>query len=515
MAITDYLFGAYRKKNNRNRITAHDVVELQRAGFFNAPVFKGEVDLILRDATTGKVQEHIHDSNLVTNALDDIFKSNYCGLLDYSKIMPIIPNLLGGVLCFQNGLGNDATSYGAPCDNHVTAHAGNEAPASVLADLTRGAPNDSESYRTEHGFRQCWEWTASQGIGQISSVALTHKNTGNYWIYNTNGDFQPCVRADDGTNNYYDSQASGGNYTENSKKAPTLFNPSTDLVYSFEQAFASNVSTLTVNKWKMPMLQNITLMSDALQGERSVQKTEATIELGTVTTYSNYRKPRNLCFVRPDWSHDLIYLYFITQTRTDGSNYGARLEYGTLNTDTLAYTYGGVIGGSSAGGAESNYNIYYLADAEAIRPIDYDDNGNLFFVLGKYARANVPRTGTASFYERQNDFTSPVSTDLCSVQGDFTVHGQTMTWGTGSTDEINIAPLNVTIGEGRRTVGGLPVSPIGFMSSGFANRNTKDSRIGCYLNTMYLGTKFNLSEPVEKLGNQSMQVIYTLTEVTS
>ena len=512
MELKDYLFDEYRRNNNKSLVTAKDYIKSQNLGFLTAPKLKGEVDIILKDDMTGKVKEHVHDENLVTNALADIFASNWGGQLDYTKIMPIIPNLMGGVLCFQNGLGNDATSYGAPCDNPVTAHAGNESPASVLADLTRGAPNDSESYRTEHGFRQCWDWTASQGIGQISAVALTHKNTGNWWIYDTEGRLQPVVRADNGTKGYYyGTGGSANDYDENAKLAPTLYNPTTKMVYSFQQTITNNVSTLTVNKWLQPMQTDITLMSDGLQGERSVNKTEAVIELGTITSSNNYKKGRNLCFVRPDWEHDRIYLYFVTQIRSDSANYGSRVEYGTLDADTLAYTYGGQIIQAS-GGLENRYNPFFLTDPNAIRPIDYDDNGNLFIVVSNYHYANIPRTGNASLVETD---ISAIYADLMSTQGDFTVMSKFMTWGTGEGQIIPITPLSesVNLGEGRRTIGGLPKTPVGFMSSTFANRTAKLPLIGCYLNTMYLATKFNLQEPVEKLGNQSMQVIYTLTEV--
>ena len=52
-----------------------DYIKSQNLGFLRAPMLKGEVDIILRDATTGKLREHVHDENLVTNALADIFAS--------------------------------------------------------------------------------------------------------------------------------------------------------------------------------------------------------------------------------------------------------------------------------------------------------------------------------------------------------------------------------------------------------------------------------------------------------
>lgn len=508
MELKDFLFDEYRR-NNKSLVTAKDYIKSQNLGFLQAPALKGEVDIILRDATTGKLREHIHDENLVTNAIADIFASNWGGQLDYTKIMPIIPNLMGGVLCFQNSLDNDATSYGAPCDNPVTAHAGNESPASVLADLSRGAPNDAESYRTEHGFRQAWDWTASQGIGQISAVALTHKNTGNYWIYDTEGRLQPVVRADNGTNYYY--WDTNNDYEDNAKKAPLIYNPETRMVYSFQQSVTSNVSTLTVNKWLQPMLTDITLMSTTLQGERAVAKTEAVIELGKITTANNYQKGRNLAYVRPDFENDRIVLYFVTTIRVDDNNYGKRVEYGYLDADTLAYTYGGQLV-DAEGGAEANYNNDYVDIPNAIRPVDYDDNNNLFFPISSYYVANIPKTGSASVTQRSRNFVNPYVSELMSVQGDFTVMSHYMTWGTGETQEVKITPI-YDLGEGRRTIGGLPKTPVGYMSSNIYNRNAKQALIGCYLNTMYLATKFNLQEPVEKLGNQSMSVIYSLQEV--
>lgn len=81
-----------------------DVVKTKEINGVKIPKLKGEVVVRLFDEKTGKLEKEVHGENMVTDAVEDIFKSNYFGLLDYNSLMPISDELFGGVLCFRNEL---------------------------------------------------------------------------------------------------------------------------------------------------------------------------------------------------------------------------------------------------------------------------------------------------------------------------------------------------------------------------------------------------------------------------
>lgn len=156
--------------------------------------YRGEVKIQVFDARTDKLVQEAHGHNMVTNAVRDIFASNYFGLMNYQNLLPI-RDLFGGVLCFRDALTEDADSYYPPISsaNPVTAHAGQG--TNITADSTRGYANVALSYPVTNGFQFCWEFNTSQGNGKISSLALTHKDTGDYWL-NGGAAYEPIKNLD-------------------------------------------------------------------------------------------------------------------------------------------------------------------------------------------------------------------------------------------------------------------------------------------------------------------------------
>ena len=147
---------------------------------------KGTMVMELTDAETGAV-ETVTEENMVTNAMNNILGSNPMGVF-YSEVeladvlawngslLPICPNMIGGILLFSKTLEENADIMYAGSDNLPVAYASNNVNSS--ANTARGSMNQTESKALENGYKFVWEFTPSQGNGTIAAVALTSAQGG-------------------------------------------------------------------------------------------------------------------------------------------------------------------------------------------------------------------------------------------------------------------------------------------------------------------------------------------------
>ena len=127
------------------------------------PKLKGHVKITLRDLYHTRV---IEGENLITDAIADILANNYVGAIDTSKILTLADQWFGGILVYEQAHTLNVSNYFIPADddNHLWAHAGDEAPASAeiaQQDLGRGSPTNTT--RTSNSITHTWEWGHSQG----------------------------------------------------------------------------------------------------------------------------------------------------------------------------------------------------------------------------------------------------------------------------------------------------------------------------------------------------------------
>ncbi|MDD3021452.1 MAG: hypothetical protein PHX61_10835 [Alphaproteobacteria bacterium] len=150
----------------------------------------GHAKIELTNGSTGEKEVIEHD-NLVTNALQYLVSEDPMGMWyfrspDYPygnglfdggfPILPIIQNSIGGVLCFADPLEENVNSIYADAANVITARSSND--VNPNANPVRGSMNLSESGKIEKGYRFVFDFTTSQGNGQISSIALTSRQGG-------------------------------------------------------------------------------------------------------------------------------------------------------------------------------------------------------------------------------------------------------------------------------------------------------------------------------------------------
>lgn len=142
---------------------------------------KGTMVMELTDINTSEV-ETITEENMVTNAVNDILGFNpmgvfYCeaeystGLVWTGNLLPICPNMIGGILLFSKALEENADNIYVKSDNLPVAYASNN--VNSTANTARGSLNLTESKKLDNGYKFVWEFTPSQGNGTIAAVALT------------------------------------------------------------------------------------------------------------------------------------------------------------------------------------------------------------------------------------------------------------------------------------------------------------------------------------------------------
>lgn len=144
---------------------------------------KGRTTITLEDIRTRR-REIYHDENMITSAIGKIMASNYFGMTDYYRMLPV-SNFVGGCMLFEDPLTENANNIFPPSDavNHLVGHAGSSTYSG--SSNTRGQPNGTASVVDPANglIKNVWDWGLEQANGDISAVALTSGAGGNFALY--------------------------------------------------------------------------------------------------------------------------------------------------------------------------------------------------------------------------------------------------------------------------------------------------------------------------------------------
>ena len=147
----------------------------------------GNLTIELADQNTGET-ETLSETNMVTNAVNDILGVNPMAtmyktadeyddtLIWNNELLPICPNMIGGILLFSSSITEAADNLYLPSTNLPVAYASNDVNAT--ANTKRGSMNLTESMKLTNGYKFVWEFTPSQGNGTIAAVGLTSRQGG-------------------------------------------------------------------------------------------------------------------------------------------------------------------------------------------------------------------------------------------------------------------------------------------------------------------------------------------------
>lgn len=163
---------------------------------------KGTMVLELTDVNTSEV-ETVVEENMITNAVNDILGLNPMGVFykaggEYDEavlwngnLLPVCPNMIGGILLFSDALEEDADNIYVSSGNLPVAYASNN--VNSTANTARGSLNLTESKALDNGYKFVWEFTPGQGNGTIAAVALTSALGGQNRYGSLVGDASPFL----------------------------------------------------------------------------------------------------------------------------------------------------------------------------------------------------------------------------------------------------------------------------------------------------------------------------------
>ena len=164
---------------------------------------KGEMVIELADSGTGQV-ETVRETNMITDAVNNILGMDPMGiylkasgeydsaLLWNGTLLPICPNMIGGILLFPSALEEKADHIYEQGRNLPVAYASNNVNSG--SDVAGGSLNQTESKKLNNGYKFVWEFTPSQGNGNIASVALTSALGGQNAFGSEAGDASVTIR---------------------------------------------------------------------------------------------------------------------------------------------------------------------------------------------------------------------------------------------------------------------------------------------------------------------------------
>lgn len=471
----------------------HDNIRAERFSQVKLPKLKGHVKVELKNVETGKIKIAYEGDNMITNALQDIFDSNYCGALAYRKCLPLYSKMLGGVLLF--GTAQDVSSGTAADDyfipdnsaNTVIAHAGQTTFSSQADDITRGSPLDTSMHIADGAVTLAWFWGPSAGNGTIRSVSLTHADVGDAGTGSTSqafGAMNPVINAAINPDNT--AYCLPFTHASNEIDNMPLFVASDGYGYRFKAL------TTSVKVYKLPMVYSQTGLIEEPFKDTDIE--EHTIN--TTTNFNNYQ---------PDYFFDESgYLYLLYNSSASHTVDVEKIKLSDFTTTHYSWTDLG--SGSITVGPLRNSN--YPIEAIYSNGFVYLRSGINAYNVNGVLKVQVSSIANQSFLERTTNVMGgcfrPSSTGKILVGKKAVINNGVLYNG------VNSAPDDFWSNMGQ--------SPIMCSKTGLANLAMQYLKggTGIYyvaISKFYLATKFNLPEPVVKQNNQSMTVTYTLTEV--
>lgn len=516
----------------RGLISGYDFVELNGFGRVRPPKLKGHVKITLHNCKTGK-NEVTEGENVVTNTISDIFANNLLGGIDYSKLMPLWSKWYGGILAYKlpHTDPTDPTDYFIKGDgiNEVIAHAGDAAPSSaaiVAEDLKRGSPLSIT--HTENSVTQTWEWGSSQGNGQISALSLCHKDVGNAGTGSTSSAFQAfqpfaLIQGSQMVNSNLGLLNTDNIFARYDDYHGLFFaiGDVGDFHYGRHTSFATKKLTIYVRR--LPYLK--AGLHDTGHVDSTYQRV-FTVETSGANMYA-----------QPSYFFDSATKYlwvFYNNTSTCGSESGSYWWTGTWSNNTVSYfvvdcenesivSEGTIVSDTNnlvplslpqSVAAGSEYTDFYVnacivKDGNYVYlPIgsmsQYWQDTSSYYITGykKINISNQAEQSTITFNSTQRAFLSATK-----VGGLLINAGRVVNNGVGYT-------CSQQLNEGNRAFSDMNSLSFLAMPIGVGNESGTRSR---YLvaNKLVNTTLFNLDSPVQKTTSKSMQIEYTLTEVTS
>lgn len=511
-----------------------DSIYNQKFSGVKLPRLKGKVKITLHNPTTGK-NEVVEGENIVTNAVRDIMAANILGGVSYSNFFPLWSNFFGGILCYQNphevvsgSISPDNYFCYSQTENPLIAHAGGTVINSDHDDdAKRGNPARISNIYTDNSVKQVWEWTPSHGNGVISSLSLTHKDTGDAGLgsdtYNFRN-FSPMLAIGNLSGMDTGRTASDNVFAKYSDDKALCYYIGADGEFRENHVcFETNKLTIYIKKlpYRKAGLFQTQLVETSVSGVSLVKK--FTVEL----SFNLYCQP---CFY---FDYENKYLWIFTNVNSTSVNgtsgydrstvrysvidceAGEEINHGTITSDTANLAPLGLSAntGSPYPGSRAFYeniikdgNYVYFPTTNGVG----NGNGYCYQNVTGLKKINIysqAEQSFSSFNEAQTRYTSPFRS------GDIIINsGRVINGGVGY-NCLAFLPLY----EGSETSNyngyaiSTPDNPSSYVINiGADDKSNRDRFI--LANKLVNTTKFNLPSSVTKTTSQSMIIEYSLIQ---
>lgn len=491
------------------------------------PKIKGHVKVTLHNCKNGK-NEVVEGENIVTNAVRDIFLSNYLGAVDYSKLFGadgIWKKWFGGVLLYEQAHTLNADNYFPPSDaqSHVFAHAGQSSiDPDHDDDSTRGNPVTSVYTFTNNTVKQVWEWGISKGNvpdGRfIRALSLTHSDTGDAGLGSGSYAFSQFVPFES-----IGAQSAQFRTLVALAQVFAQFDEAHGINFAIgdegdfgngHQAFETN--KITVNILKMPF-------SKTGLYQRQYASTEYKDTFTVTISFNVYAMP---CFY---FDQELKRLWLFTNMTGSSAYSKSVIKYSVIDCLTQTEVDHGTITSDTENLAPLGYGdntTYYNGGRSVFSGIIFDGT-YFYFPTGNNTGAGDLKERLTGYQKINFNNQSDQST-ISLYSGEITNFNSAMYAGGLIVGPEFVANGN-TMYKCQNAIGNAPFARFGT----FANQPNKPSSCYSRFDNLQLGaaapyswdykwilankmlntTLFNLPNPVQKTSSQSMTVEYTLQEV--
>lgn len=459
---------------------------------------KGEMVIELTDEVTGGV-ETVQEGNMVTNAVNHLLGLNPMGvfymasgeyddhLLWNGAMLPVCPNMIGGILLYSSALAEDADNI-YPSSAHLpVAYASNDVNAT--ADTARGSMNLTESGPLDGGYKFVWEFTPSQGNGTVAAVALTSAKGGSS-VYGN------------------EVNSSNGYMKVRDVRLETQTDDELALLYSaVEVDFGNNVmyslrfvdSSVIVRKLRLPVFS--LGLNDRLDDTACTVLEETVLHCSTFSFTSGYTPYGDFMD-----GHDGYWYGFSNTANSSGD---ATMKWIKIKKDDLTFTEGTWTLSNAHLMAVGSFKIDSYVN-RAVRGVIR--NGYLYLMA--YDKAGVYKINLGNV------------TDTTLVPLGFTSAGKTLSG--SSTSQTYMTMVNDFLigydfiikaddtvvklaGAARFPYIGTPLFQYKEFLTGWGGNYGSDCHT-TWLLMPYLATINNLSQAIVKNADKTMKITYTLTE---
>ena len=508
---------------------------------------KGTTKIELTNVKTGE-REVIEKDNLVTNAVASALsnpflwqlRTVYSGSYVSGNILPLCPNLFGGILLYEDAIPEDVNQLYAQSTNKLVGYSSNN--VNDKTDIMRGSMNLNESGDLEDGsgYRFVFDFTTAQANGTISAVGLTSKFGGMAGFgseeYVTTS--CPIVYAE---NNYINNTWTNIGLDIAYRNVNTItYDEDTDQLTSI---YVSGQNLITIERYHAGMASARLLNRFNLYFPSQSEEIH-TIETKTFAGYAISSGYRYLTFC--DAGNGYVWGFEHEGNAKGNSSGKAKVNWIKIKLDDLSFEEGtweidaqilvfGAIGvkeWTTYGIEPSQTNAVILAGylycinyaKTGVYKINLDNISDIVFIehpdKAIKIHQNSSYTNVHAYYFVSNlaKVGNVVSFANGYLNGDKIVKNKTVSgslypyYTTNPTPSPQVSDYSekYTNGYGLR---GIDFGVFSLHIQGQIN-NANDTRImsALVLNSPYLATINNLTTPVQKTADKTMKITYTLTE---